>query len=137
MAHRTKPVGTVSELIELVGVTRRLDLDDHDPGERFGWEKEPAKAALDTEVQRLAVLQKLLFAEGRDHCSSGSIRLDRTERATKERTSEVATLTAPGLYSSSSVRGDPEHDGGGRHVPVGAPRRACPGGGHGPHGCCQ
>ena len=42
-----------------------LDLDDHDPGETFGWEKEPAKAALTVEVARLAELQKLLFAEGR------------------------------------------------------------------------
>lgn len=45
-------------------VDGRLDLDDHDPGETFGWEKESAKAELADEVAELGELQKLLFAEG-------------------------------------------------------------------------
>jgi PPK2 family polyphosphate:nucleotide phosphotransferase len=64
MPHRTRPVGTIGELLERVRVEGKLDLDDHDPGETFGWDKEVAKAALAVEVSRLAELQKLLFAEG-------------------------------------------------------------------------
>jgi PPK2 family polyphosphate:nucleotide phosphotransferase len=64
MPRRTRPVGTIGELLELVRVDGKLDLDDHDPGETFGWDKELAKAALTVEVSRLAELQKLLFAEG-------------------------------------------------------------------------
>jgi PPK2 family polyphosphate:nucleotide phosphotransferase len=64
MPRRTKPVGPIGELLDLVRVERNLDLDDHDPGETFGWDKELAKAALTVEVSRLAELQKLLFAEG-------------------------------------------------------------------------
>ena len=64
MPRRTKPVGTIGELLDLVRVERKLDLDDHDPGETFGWDKALAKAALAVEVSRLAELQKLLFAEG-------------------------------------------------------------------------
>ncbi|HET9546697.1 MAG TPA: PPK2 family polyphosphate kinase [Desertimonas sp.] len=65
MPHRTKPVELATDLLDRVRVGRQLDLDDHDPGETFGWEREPAKAALTEEVARLAELQKLLFAEGR------------------------------------------------------------------------
>jgi PPK2 family polyphosphate:nucleotide phosphotransferase len=64
MPRRTKPVGPIGELLDLVRVERKLDLDDHDPGETFGWDKELAKAALTVEVSRLAELQKVLFAEG-------------------------------------------------------------------------
>ena len=64
MPRRTKPVGTIGELLDLVRVERKLDLDDHDSAETFGWDKELAKAALTVEVSRLAELQKLLFAEG-------------------------------------------------------------------------
>lgn len=42
-----------------------LDLDDHDPGETFGWGKEEAKSQLADEVAEVAGLQKLLFAEGK------------------------------------------------------------------------
>jgi PPK2 family polyphosphate:nucleotide phosphotransferase len=64
MPRRTRPVGTIGELLDRVRVEGKLDLDHHDPGETFGWEKELAKAALTVEVSRLAELQKLLFAEG-------------------------------------------------------------------------
>jgi polyphosphate kinase 2 (PPK2 family) len=64
MPRRTRPVGTIGALLDLVRVDRKLDLDRHDPGETFGWDKELAKAALGVEVSRLAELQKLLFAEG-------------------------------------------------------------------------
>ena len=46
-------------------VDGKLDLDDHDPGETFGWAKDAARAELDEEVARLSELQMLLFAEGR------------------------------------------------------------------------
>ncbi len=65
MSHSNRPVETVKELLDLVRADRRLDLAKHDPGETFGWEKEFAKAALAIEVTRLAELQKLLFAEGK------------------------------------------------------------------------
>ncbi|MEZ5216593.1 MAG: polyphosphate kinase 2 family protein [Ilumatobacteraceae bacterium] len=42
-----------------------LDLDDFDPRETFGWEKEAAKAELVTVMERAAVLQARLFAEER------------------------------------------------------------------------
>src|SRR5688572_21637366 len=45
-------------------VGRRLDLADHRPDERFGWDKEEAKAALPVLVRDVAELQKRLFAEG-------------------------------------------------------------------------
>ena len=41
-----------------------LSLDDHDPGETFGWDKDAAKVELDTEIEQLSALQTLLFAEG-------------------------------------------------------------------------
>ena len=46
-------------------VEGKLDLDDHDPGESFGWDKEQAKRQLADDVGALAELQTLLFAEGR------------------------------------------------------------------------
>jgi PPK2 family polyphosphate:nucleotide phosphotransferase len=46
-------------------VSGRLDLDDHDPGATFGWEKELAKEHLAGEVAELAELQRVLFAEAR------------------------------------------------------------------------
>jgi PPK2 family polyphosphate:nucleotide phosphotransferase len=64
MPRRTRPVGTIGELLDRVRVEAKLDLDHHDPGETFGWDKELARAALAVEVSRLAELQKLLFAEG-------------------------------------------------------------------------
>ena len=64
MPRRSRPVRTIGELLDLVRVEGKLDLDDHDPGETFGWDKAQAKAALTVEVSRLAELQKLLFAEG-------------------------------------------------------------------------
>ena len=44
-------------------VDGKLDLDDHDPGETFGWDKKAATTELDVEVARLSELQMLLFAE--------------------------------------------------------------------------
>ena len=44
-------------------VVGELNLDDHDPGETFGWDKDAAKVALDTEIAQLSELQTLLFAE--------------------------------------------------------------------------
>jgi PPK2 family polyphosphate:nucleotide phosphotransferase len=42
----------------------RLDLDEHDPRETFGWEKDAAKAELADELAAVAELQTRLFAEG-------------------------------------------------------------------------
>jgi PPK2 family polyphosphate:nucleotide phosphotransferase len=64
MPRRTTPVVSTGELLDLVRVGRRLDLADHDPGETFGWEKEWAKTALAVDVEQIAELQKLLFADG-------------------------------------------------------------------------
>lgn len=43
-----------------------LDLDDHDPKETFGWEKDEAKAAFPDEITVVGELQKRLFAESAD-----------------------------------------------------------------------
>jgi PPK2 family polyphosphate:nucleotide phosphotransferase len=40
-----------------------LDLDDHDPRETFGWDKDEAKAAFVDEIAAVARLQQRLFAE--------------------------------------------------------------------------
>ena len=45
-------------------VDGKLDLDDHDPGQTFGWEKATAAVEFAAEVERLGKLQVLLFAEG-------------------------------------------------------------------------
>jgi PPK2 family polyphosphate:nucleotide phosphotransferase len=63
MARRPKAPRTTSDLLDLMRVDGKLDLDDHDPGETFGWDKEAATAELDVEVARLSELQMLLFAE--------------------------------------------------------------------------
>jgi PPK2 family polyphosphate:nucleotide phosphotransferase len=55
----------MTELLELVRADRRLDLSEHDTGETFGWDKEQAKVALSVELERLAELQTMLFAEGK------------------------------------------------------------------------
>lgn len=65
MASRSKPPKSTSELLERMRVDGQLDLDDHDPGETFGWEKEDAKAKLADEVATLSELQTLMFAEGK------------------------------------------------------------------------
>lgn len=39
-----------------------IDLDDHDPRETFGWEKDQAKADFVTEIGQVADLQRRLFA---------------------------------------------------------------------------
>lgn len=39
-----------------------VDLDDHDPRETFGWEKDQAKDDFDDEIEVVAGLQKRLFA---------------------------------------------------------------------------
>ncbi len=41
----------------------RVDLDDHDPHESFGWDKEKATVALGDELAAVAELQTRLFAE--------------------------------------------------------------------------
>ncbi len=64
MASRTKPPTSTSDLLDRMRVNGSLDLDEHDPGETFGWEKESAKAEFDAEVAALGDLQKMLFAEG-------------------------------------------------------------------------
>jgi PPK2 family polyphosphate:nucleotide phosphotransferase len=63
VAQRGKPVTSTRRLLERVRVGDDLKLADHDPGETFGWTKETAKADLDAERDRLAELQKMLFAE--------------------------------------------------------------------------
>ena len=40
-----------------------LDLDDHDPRETFGWDKDAAKARFPVEMEAVAELQKKLYAE--------------------------------------------------------------------------
>lgn len=58
------------DAVDLGGVVGRsragssFSLDDHDPRETFGWDKESAKARLASEVAAVAELQTLLFAEG-------------------------------------------------------------------------
>ena len=39
-----------------------LELDDHDPGEKFGWEKEQARAAFVEEMAIVSALQRKFFA---------------------------------------------------------------------------
>lgn len=39
-----------------------LDLDDHDPGEKFGWDKEQAQTRFTEEMSVVAELQRRLFA---------------------------------------------------------------------------
>jgi PPK2 family polyphosphate:nucleotide phosphotransferase len=51
------------DVVERCRVDGELDLDDHDPQETFGWEKEEAKAAFPDEIGAVAELQKRLFAE--------------------------------------------------------------------------
>jgi PPK2 family polyphosphate:nucleotide phosphotransferase len=51
------------DLLARMRVAGDLDLDDHDPGETFGWEKERAQAAVKEEVAAVAELQTRLFAE--------------------------------------------------------------------------
>jgi len=63
MASRSKPPKSTSELLERMRVDGKLDLDDHDPGETFGWDKDEAQAQLTDEVVELNELQTMLFAE--------------------------------------------------------------------------
>jgi PPK2 family polyphosphate:nucleotide phosphotransferase len=63
VARRRKPVTSTRRLVERVRVGDDLDLAEHRPGETFGWTKETAKAELDVERERLAELQKMLYAE--------------------------------------------------------------------------
>ena len=49
--------------MERCRVDGKVDLDDHDPRETFGWDKEEAKAAFPDEIGVVAELQKRLFAE--------------------------------------------------------------------------
>lgn len=44
-------------------VAGELDLDEHDPREAFGWEKQEAQSAFPDEIGAVAELQKRLFAE--------------------------------------------------------------------------
>ena len=52
------------DLLARMRVGGDLDLEDHDPGETFGWAKEQAQAAVKEEVEAAAELQTRLFAEG-------------------------------------------------------------------------
>lgn len=51
------------DVVERCRVDGALDLDDHDPREKFGWEKEEAKAAFPDEIGVVAELQQRLFAQ--------------------------------------------------------------------------
>jgi PPK2 family polyphosphate:nucleotide phosphotransferase len=53
------------DVVERCRVDGALDLDDHDPRETFGWDKDEAKAAFPDEIGVVAELQKRLFAESR------------------------------------------------------------------------
>ncbi|WP_227462374.1 PPK2 family polyphosphate kinase [Desertimonas flava] len=65
----TEPTGSAPEDLDLGGVVARsragssFSLDDHDPRDTFGWDKEAAKARVLSEIAVVAELQKLLFAE--------------------------------------------------------------------------
>lgn len=47
-------------------VDGKIDLDDHDPRETFGWDKDETKAAFADELAVVAELQKRLFAASED-----------------------------------------------------------------------
>lgn len=53
------------DIVKRCRVTGKVDFDDHDPRETFGWEKEAAKAAFQEEIGVVSGLQKRLFAEER------------------------------------------------------------------------
>jgi PPK2 family polyphosphate:nucleotide phosphotransferase len=55
----------VSGVIDACRAHAEVDLDDHDPGATFGWEKDAAKEALDVVMEDVAALQERLFAERR------------------------------------------------------------------------
>jgi len=63
MASRSTSPKTTSELLDRMRVHGKLDLNHHDPGETFGWDKDEAKAQLTDEVAELNELQMMLFAE--------------------------------------------------------------------------
>ena len=46
----TRNPRSASALLSGVRVGKQLDLDEHDPRETFGWDKEAAKAALPKDV---------------------------------------------------------------------------------------
>lgn len=63
----TNSLGSAKDLKDLLDDLRagpKLRLDDHDPAETFGWDKDEAVAALAEERTAIADLQKRLFAEG-------------------------------------------------------------------------
>jgi PPK2 family polyphosphate:nucleotide phosphotransferase len=64
MPRRPPAPKSTSDLLDLMRVDGKLDLDDHDPGETFGWDKDAATEELEEEVAKLSELQMLLFAEG-------------------------------------------------------------------------
>ena len=49
-------------IVERCRADTSLDLDDHDPGEKFGWDKEHAQGAFVEEMSVVAELQRRLFA---------------------------------------------------------------------------
>lgn len=51
------------DVVEQCRVDGKVDLDDHDPRETFGWDKEAAQDAFPDEIGVVAELQKRLFAE--------------------------------------------------------------------------
>ncbi|MFN3254260.1 MAG: PPK2 family polyphosphate kinase [Ilumatobacter sp.] len=51
------------DLVKQLRVDGDLDLDDHDPEESFGWEREEAEAWFAEEMEALVELQKRLFAD--------------------------------------------------------------------------
>lgn len=53
-----------SSVVDRCRAADDVDLDDHDPRETFGWDKDDAKAAFETEIAAVADLQRRLFAAG-------------------------------------------------------------------------
>jgi PPK2 family polyphosphate:nucleotide phosphotransferase len=51
------------DVVEFCRAGDDVDLDDHDPRETFGWEKEVAKAEFATQMEAVAALQKRFFAD--------------------------------------------------------------------------
>lgn len=56
------PSSATDPVVERCRARHVLDLDDHDPQETFGWDKEEAKAAFEREIDVVADLQRKFFA---------------------------------------------------------------------------
>ena len=60
MTH-TKPIGYRASAVP---VGTKVDLSDHDPNDKGGWEKAAARRQLKANLARMAELQEMLYAQG-------------------------------------------------------------------------